>query len=160
VKVITFTKVNLPNGWMGNMSAHPIETRGNDHELLLWRTAEAAFQAFRFDKDDPVREEIRLQTSPMAAKMIAKREKERMVITPQSEADLFLMKDILLLKLDTHPGLKVLLKETEDATIIEDVTKRPHGSGMFWGAALQSDGTWLGENHLGKMWMDIRSKCK
>jgi ribA/ribD-fused uncharacterized protein len=148
---IAFTKVKLPYGWMGNMSPHPITLVG-----VTWRSTEALFQAYRFELGSPIREEIRSQTSPMAAKMIAKREKDKMVIIPQSQEDLRLMETVLELKLDQHPHLRKELQATGDALIIEDCTKRQHGSGLFWGAGLQTDGTWLGENHLGKLWMKLR----
>lgn len=54
MNVITFTKVALPYGWLGNMSPHPIVVAGK-----TWKTAESLFQALRFAEDDPVREEIR-----------------------------------------------------------------------------------------------------
>lgn len=125
-----------------------------------WRTSEALFQARRFAVDDPIREEIRQQGSPMAAKMLAKTHVERMIIKPQSEDDLKLMAEILRLKVDSHPVLKQWLLETGDAEIIEDCTKRQRGSGLFWGAALQEDQTWKGSNYLGKLWMLVRNDLR
>ena len=61
---IAFTKVTLPYGWLGNMAPFPVL-----YGLLEWRTTEALFQALRFAADDPVRELIRAEKSPMAAKM-------------------------------------------------------------------------------------------
>jgi hypothetical protein len=43
-QVVAIRKVNDKFGWMGNMSPHPINYAGQ-----VWRTAEAAFQAARFD---------------------------------------------------------------------------------------------------------------
>lgn len=149
--VIAFTKVALPYGWLGNMSPDVLDVGG-----LWWLTAEALFQARRFAPDDPVREEIRLSRSPMGAKMIAKKNRERMVIKPQSQEDLDLMFEVMTIKLTQHPRLRRWLAATGDATIIEDCTARPRGSGLFWGAARQVDGSWKGENHLGKLWMRFR----
>ena len=42
--VIAFTSVNLPFGWLGNMSPYPLQHEG--HPFL---TAEALFQSLRFD---------------------------------------------------------------------------------------------------------------
>ena len=67
---------------------------------------------------------------------------------------------VIALVLHAHAQLKVELLATGDSLIVEDVTKRPHGSGLFWGAALQTDGTWLGQNHLGKIWMRIRDNVQ
>jgi hypothetical protein len=40
----------------------------------------------------------------MAAKMIAKKFRDQMVIEPMSDADLYNMKAVLRLKLDQHPN--------------------------------------------------------
>lgn len=149
---ITFTKVALAFGWLGNMAPYPLF-----FETKEWRTSEALFQARRFAPDDPIREVIRAEKSPMGAKMAAKGSSSRMVIVPQSQADLDLMAEILRLKIVTHKRLIGDLLGTGDAEIIEDVTSRQRGSGMFWGAALQADGSWKGENHLGKLWMAVRA---
>lgn len=153
MKVISFTKVKLPHGWLGNMSPFPITLNNR-----TWLTSEALFQALRFAEGDPVIELIFNQRSPMAAKMLAKSAKDRMVIKPQSAHDLLTMELVLNLKIKQHPELKVKLLETGDVLIIEDCTNRPHGSGLFWGAGLKSNGDWYGENHLGKIWMKIRKE--
>ena len=150
---IAFTKVKLPHGWLGNMAPFPVL-----HDGKCWRTTEALFQALRFD-DDAIKEKIRWNKSPMGCKMAAKREKARMVVVPQSEQDLANMEMVLRLKLDQHPDLKQKLLDTGEETIIEDCSRRPHGSGKFWGAVLK-DGQWIGENMLGKMWMRLREELK
>ena len=66
IVVIEFTKVDLPYGWLGNMYASPISYEGK-----IWLTSEALFQALRFE-DEEIRELIRLEKSPMGAKMKAK----------------------------------------------------------------------------------------
>jgi predicted NAD-dependent protein-ADP-ribosyltransferase YbiA (DUF1768 family) len=81
-----------------------------------------------------------------------------MVVVPQSEEDVRLMGLVLDLKLKAHPGLKTELLATGDATIIEDCTSRPRGSGLFWGAVLQPNGTWKGTNMLGELWMQLRQE--
>ena len=43
---ISFTKVSLPFGWLGNMSPFPILYEGKE-----WKTTEALFQALRFDDE-------------------------------------------------------------------------------------------------------------
>jgi N-glycosidase YbiA len=150
---ITFTSVKLPHGWLGNMTPFPIKHGGKS-----WRTTEALFQALRFN-DEAIAEEIRAEHSPMAAKMIAKREKAKMVVVPQSEEDVANMAMVLRLKLEQHPELKQKLLDTGDEIIVEDCSKRPGGSGTFWGAVLK-DGEWVGENVLGKLWMRLREELK
>ncbi len=48
-----------------------------------------------------------------------------------------------------------MMPYTGDKIIYEDCTHRQHGSGLFWGAGL-NDGIWVGENWLGKLWMEAR----
>ncbi len=154
-RIITFTGVKKPWGFLGNMAPYPL-----DHGGKRWRTSEARFQAMRFaDADVSIQEEIRQQKSPMGAKFVAKREKKRMAVAPQSSLDLDQMEQVLSLKLEQHPELKAMLLATGDATIIEDSTRRPRGSGLFWGAALK-EGRWVGENRLGQMWMKIREELQ
>jgi ribA/ribD-fused uncharacterized protein len=153
--VIAFTKVSLPYGWFGNMSPHPILW-----QTKTWRTAEALFQARRLNADDPVREEIRAQKSPMAAKMVAKRSADRRIVVPQSPEDVQIMAEILRLKIEQHPLLATELKATGTAFIVEDCSRRPRGSGLFWGAARQPDGSWKGDNQLGKLWMELREQTR
>ena len=151
---ISFTKVALPNGWLGNMAPYLVVYDGQ-----TWRTTEALFQALRFD-DVHIREEIRSQKSPIAAKMVAKRNQHRMVVIPKSKQDLANMQTVLKLKFDQHPDLKDRLLRTGDEEIIEDVSERTIGgenNHLFWGAALW-DGQWVGENNLGKLWMKLREE--
>jgi N-glycosidase YbiA len=150
---ITFTKVDLPHGWLGNMAPFPVKYDGK-----WWLTTEALFQALRFD-DAAIREELRTIKSPMGVKMRAKREKAKMVVERLSEQDLANIEIVLRLKLEQHRELKQKLLETGDETIIEDCSNRPGGSGKFWGAALK-DGQWVGDNMLGKMWMKLRGELK
>lgn len=151
--VIAFTKVALPFGWMSNMSPHPVEFGDT------YRTAEALFQALRFD-DDKIRQAIREQKSPMGAKLKAKSMKDKMVVEPMSVKDLSNMVYVLQLKILQHSDLKALLLDTNDAKIIEDVTNRPKSkSSTFWGAYLQN-GKWIGDNNLGVLWMLVRRLSK
>jgi predicted NAD-dependent protein-ADP-ribosyltransferase YbiA (DUF1768 family) len=60
------------------------------------------------------------------------------------------------LKLETHPELKTWLKETGNAILFEDVSSRPRGNNLFWGAVLR-DEELVGENVLGKIWMQLRA---
>lgn len=148
---VSFTKVALPFGWLGNMSPYPIVYKGQK-----WRTTEALFQALRFD-DEEIIEAIRLEKSPMGAKMKAKKYKECMVIAPMGDDDIRNMQICIRLKIEQHPGLLEELLKTYDLPIYEDVTSRPRGSGLFWGA-MKTDEGWIGKNILGKIWMELRSE--
>jgi ribA/ribD-fused uncharacterized protein len=151
---IAFTKVRLPFGWLGNMSPHPINIEG-----VIWPTAEHLFQALRFGRNAVIREDIRLQKSPMQAKFVAKRYVDQMTTVPRSEDDVLAMKMVLLLKLHEHPALKEQLLATGDTFIVEDESARAHRSPLFWGAK-RIPGGWQGDNRLGKLWMEIRQSLR
>jgi hypothetical protein len=151
---ISFTKVSLPFGWLGNMSPFPIL-----HEGKEWRNTEALFQALRFD-DESLKELVRVEKSPMGAKLKAKGMADKMVVKQLSEKDVENMRLCVKLKLEQHPSLKKELLETDDLPIYEDVTRRgDKGSNLFWGAMLVGE-EWVGQNVLGKIWMEIRSELK
>ena len=146
---ITFTKVDLPYGWLGNMSSFPIK-----HDGKVWRTTEALFQALRFE-DEEIREAIRAEKSPMGAKMKAKKHKAQMTIHPMSEEDIKNMKLCVKLKLEQHEPIRFRLKTTGFSLIIEDIEKRNGERHKFWGAK-KVNGKWDGENMMGKIWMELR----
>jgi predicted NAD-dependent protein-ADP-ribosyltransferase YbiA (DUF1768 family) len=59
-----------------------------------------------------------------------------------------------------HPKLIEELINTGDLLIVEDVTTRGNvGGNLFWGAMLVNN-EWVGENTLGKIWMDLRNEHK
>ena len=149
-------------GWLGNMSPHPVE-----HDGISWKTAEALFQALRFpmsavnDEGENIREMIRAQTSPMAAKMKAKGSKDKMNITPMGDEDLDNMRMVLRLKFEKHNNpIDTDLLATGDRLIVEDCSNRPNVAGLFWGAKRLPDGTWEGTNTLGKLWMELRTEIR
>jgi predicted NAD-dependent protein-ADP-ribosyltransferase YbiA (DUF1768 family) len=148
--VLTIRKVDEPNGWMGNMSSLPVRVEG-----LRYSTTEHLFQCMRFDEEG-IRKVIRESKSPMSSKMVMKKYKEKMVIVPRSEMDLDLMRTVLRIKLEFYPKLREeLRKQDPDSIIIEDCTKRSGISSKFWGMKLV-DGEWVGENWLGRLWMELR----
>lgn len=148
---IAFTKVKLAHGWLGNMSPHPVT-----YDKIEWRTTEALFQALRFPTNPTIQEAIRREKSPMAAKMVAKRNKAAATVAPGSPQDLTNMRLCLWLKIDQHPDLKKALLDTGDAQIVEDCTSR---KASIWGAK-KINGVWVGENLLGKMWMELRDDLR
>ena len=148
--MIKFTKVSLPYGWLGNMAPFPVMYEGKK-----WLTIEALFQALRFE-DGKIIEEIRLEKSPMGAKMKAKKNKLLYVIEPMSEKDLENMRMCVRLKLEQHPKLVGQLLATNDQLICEDIGKRNGERHKFWGAK-EINGVWEGENMMGKIWMELRN---
>lgn len=154
---IFIRKVNCPHsGWLSNMSPHKVVV-----DDVFWRTAEAYFQSLRFAPDDAVRETIRIQKSPIAAKKVAKENGSRMVVKPMSDADIMNMWQVLNLKFKCNQiPLEGNLLLTGDRPIIEDCTARPTQSGLFWGAKMLPNGKWDGQNMLGKLLMELRKELK
>ena len=153
---IAFTRVRMPFGWLGNMSPHPITMDG-----VVWRTNEHAFQALRLPPGE-LRHMVGRVPSPMGAKMAAKLLRQHWVVEPRGEQDLANMRLVLRLKVEQYPHLGRLLVDTGDAWIIEDVSRRPTESGLFWGAvrSLTEPGRWRGENTLGLLWMELRRELR
>ncbi len=150
---IAFTKTKLPFGWMGNMSPYRIIYEG-----IEYLTSEALFQCLRFD-DAGIKALIRREKSPMGAKMVAKTNKDKMVVKPLSDEDVANMRMVIDLKLEQHPELIHELVKTHGVMIYEDVTARGvGGSNLFWGALLSPQGIWYGENVLGTIWMEKREQ--
>lgn len=89
--------------------------------------------------------------------MKAKQNKAKMIIEPMTTPDIENMRLVLRLKIEQHPELRKKLIESGETFMVEDCTKRQRGSGLFWGAAL-IDGAWVGNNWLGKLWMELRTK--
>jgi ribA/ribD-fused uncharacterized protein len=154
---IAFTKVALPYGWLGNMAPYPVI-----YNSVTYKTTEALFQALRFENHPQVQKEIIAQTSPMSAKMVAKKYKhllEEEGYELLGEKDVANMRLCVNLKLEQHPDLAQQLIDTGSALIIEDCTSRPQGSGIFWGAAKTANG-WTGKNILGEIFMDKRQELQ
>ena len=151
---ISFTKVNLPYGWLGNMSPSPIV-----FDDVRWNTLEALFQALRFDDLD-IRENIRSQASPMSAKMIAKANKDKYIIEPMSEEDINNMRLCLELKFSQNIELKEKLLRTGDHYLYEDIGSRRGKRHEFWGAYKNKNNEWVGTNMMGKLLMELRMKLK
>ena len=152
---ITITKVKEESGWLSCMSAYSVIFKE-----ILYKTCEALFQALRFEGYPDIQKQIQECPSPMGAKMIARKNREKLnrrTKWDEAPSDIPLMKKCLMLKLEQHPELKEKLIATGDAIIIEDCTTHDRESARFWGA-VKIDGKWVGENVFGKLWMEIRKE--
>jgi len=152
---ITITTVKATNGWLSCMSPYPLEYQGQHY-----RTCEALFQVLRFEGFPEIQNEIRNCSSPMGAKMIARRERRSLNRTDcwdYAECDNALMRQCLRLKLEQHPELQQKLVETGDAVIIEDCTTHDREAARIWGQ-VNINGKWIGQNILGQLWMELRSE--
>lgn len=168
--VIAFNKTKEDYGWMSNMSAHRVRYKDE-----WFPTAEHLFQFMRYEGMTPVllnnksdavewlddariKKEILETTNPLFAKKIA--QKYRKLWTTTKEHDLEVMSKVVRWKLAYHSEYIRMLLATGEQLIIEDASDRESGSGKFWGAALREDGTWDGENNLGRIWMIVREDLK
>lgn len=162
MEIITFTKSALPNGWLGNICGFwekPL--------LLTWKgkqakASENIFQGMRFDDEEIINKIYELK--PYDSKTFAKHPslKDKMVVEPQSEEDVRNMMIVLLIKIHQHEHLfDELMKFEYNQVIIEDVSNRRGGSGLFWGAArIGETNQWAGFNILGQLWMAVRAYIK
>jgi ribA/ribD-fused uncharacterized protein len=149
--IISFTKVDRPYGWLGNMFFSKIEYDG-----VTWRTAEALFQSMRFN--DQALIALCLQAaSPYGLKLKLKQHQHEMITAPKSPEDVENMRRVLRLKFSQHPERSLQLIATGESILIEDVSARKSGNSKFWGAYLEN-GYWIGENMLGKLLMELREK--
>ena len=163
--VIRFTAVKLPNGWLGNMAAYPIE-----HNGIKYLTTEALFQCLRFEGNPEVQKRIRESKSPMGAKMASKPLRAAITRRLCDADDLDRMLLCLMLKIQQHPVLKEKLIATGELEIIEDCSARAADVEIdgvrygkdgfpFWGASWDGR-SWKGQNELGKLWMRLRTELK
>lgn len=130
--IITFTKSNLPYGWMGNMAgSFEGKSLTIEYDNKIWKTSENLFQALRFE-DIGIQGLIRKENG-YNGKQVAKRFSADMSVRPLSRQDVRNMIKCVTLKVEQHPELKKMLIETGESIIIEDVTLRIGGTGMFWG---------------------------
>jgi ribA/ribD-fused uncharacterized protein len=149
--IISFSKVALPYGWLGNMAPYPIIYEGKG-----WRTVEALFQSLRFT-DENIIEGIRTEKSPMGAKMKAKSFRSSYSTLPLSEQDIENMRLCLQLKFTQHSDLRNKLLQTGEQTIIEDIGSRRGARHEFWGAYKNQKNEWVGNNLMGNLLMQLRA---
>jgi ribA/ribD-fused uncharacterized protein len=149
---IWIKKVKEEYGWMGNMAPYPITFEGK-----VWRTSEALFQGMRFD-DEVIKEIIRKEKSPMAAKMKAKKYSNQMVVIPMSELDVEHMKKCVRMKFDQHPELKKMLLDSVGSFIFEDIGNRKGERHKFWGVKRISENEGDGQNMMGRILMELRDE--
>lgn len=143
-KSIVFKYTTGPTGWLSNFSRHPVK----DEKGVVWSTSEHLYHALKFT-DPESREKIRMAPSAKLAAQLGR-------TLPGMRADwddvkISVMKNVLLLKLQSNPDLLPKLIATDDAEIIELSNKDG-----FWGVLPNGDGS----NHLGKLWMQIRNELQ
>lgn len=127
-----------------NFSSFAIHFDGRD-----WMTSEHAYQAMKF-KEPWLQEWVRNQRSAHEA-MKAAQSKPVQYREDWKEVKVSTMLEICRAKLQQHPYIQRKLLETGDRELIESSPIDP-----FWGWGPNKDG----ENHLGKVWMTLRSEWR
>ena len=113
---------------------------------LQYGNAEAAFQASKCEE----KSERKVFTNCSADKAVL-RGKELVPYSGWEEARLDIMKSILRAKFEQNPSLMKKLTDTGSHILINGNNKQE----TYWGINLY---TWQGENHLGRIIMEIRDK--
>lgn len=125
---------------LSNFSAHQVVYEGQ-----MYATAEYAYQVAKFS--DPVqREKIKHASSAWLAREYGQSHEGR---TPNFDK-VVVIKNIMRLKLQQHEDVERALRTTGDAIILKN---HPEDDG-FWGTG--RDG--LGQNIMGKIWMELRAE--
>ena len=119
---------------------------------LFFPTSEHAFQYLKFiDTNEEIADKIRKALSPDDARRIAH---ENKMYRPSNWSDLKYkkMEEVLRLKVEQNPRVKEVLLNTEDLLIAECCIDED----TDWGIDNNNEGN----NHLGKIWMNIREDLK
>lgn len=122
-------------------SAHEVEVDG-----VVYKTAEHAYQALRVQPD--ARKPIIEAKSPMGAWREGQKCKENNQMLPDYDK-YALMEKIFRAKLEQHPDVVAVLKETGSRELL-----KVYDTDYDWGTG--ADGT--GENNMGKLWMKLRDE--
>jgi ribA/ribD-fused uncharacterized protein len=129
---------------LSNFAPLPVSWRG-----VEWPTSEAVYQAMK-TRDEALRERIRNASSPYGAKKVAWANKS-LWREDWEEVKVDAMRWTLRLKArDNWDVIGPVLAETRGRDIVELSQKD-----AFWGG-WYSDGVIVGENWLGRLWMEIR----
>lgn len=128
--------------FLSNFSPHPVFAFGRG-----WKTAEHAYQGAKTAIPSE-RDYVALQQTPGKAKRAGRKVT---LIEGWDEVKIDMMTIIVRKKFSQHPDIQKKLIDTGDAELIEG----NHWGDKYWGVC---DGE--GENHLGKILMQIREELK
>jgi ribA/ribD-fused uncharacterized protein len=145
-KAASFRKTTESFGGLSNMAGgYPIIVNG-----VKILTSEALYQACRYPDWPEVQKIIIGQHSPMTAKMISKREREK-CRSDWDSVRVGIMKWCLRIKLiQNWDTFTELLESTGDMPIVEVSNKDP-----FWGCKVEEKKL-VGVNALGRLLMELR----
>lgn len=127
-----------------NFSSFMLEWKGK-----LYPTSEHVYHSEKFE-DESLKEQVRNTRSAHDSQKFANANKDKQ-IKDWDKIKLSIMKDILRAKVEQHPYVKKKLLESGDKELIEDSWRD-----AYWGWGPNKDG----ENHLGKLWMEVREEFR
>jgi len=127
-----------------NYSSFAIEWKGK-----IYPTSEHTYHSEKF-VDENIKEQIRNTRSAHDSQKLAEANRDK-YRKDWSEVRLEIMKDILRAKVKQHSYVKKKLLESGEKELVEDSWRD-----SFWGWGPNKDG----ENHLGKLWMEVREEFK
>lgn len=144
---IYFYKVDAPYGCFSNFSPHGIYLDG-----YYWPTVEHYYQAQKFvgTADAAIIPIIRAAKTANEAAFLG-RARHRQYRPDWEAVKLSVMRSAVLLKFLSHLDIQAILLSTQEEMIVENSP-----TDYFWGCG--ADGT--GQNHLGKILMDIRRQIR
>jgi ribA/ribD-fused uncharacterized protein len=147
--VITFRKTNETFGGLSNMaSGYSINING-----IIVKSSEHLYQAMRYPLNPEIQLEILSENSPMTAKMISKKYREKYTRPDWDKVKFQIMQWVLEIKLSQNwKQFGDLLKQTENKPIVELAAE-----GEIWGAVLRGS-VLIGTNALGRLLMEIRER--
>lgn len=131
-------------------TAHAIELNG-----VVYPTVEHAYQCQRYT-DQKIIAEIISARSPMMAWQTSCKYKHLQI--PEFKNDdykLKVMKQLMRLKMEQHEEVRNALIDSGDLEIVKHIVTFPPGDG-FWDDGVNGEG----QNHIGKMWMEMREETK
>lgn len=141
--IISFYEV--PHYYLSNFSAFGITIKRE-----FWMTVEHAYQARKFHRGHETSVVGAILRAPSAheAKQIAKANRSRMR-ADWEQIKLGVMEELLRVKFAQHSYVRQMLLKTNDLWLVEDSP-----TDAFWGRGPGGGGL----NHLGKLWMKIRTE--
>lgn len=129
-------------------TAHAIEIDG-----VVYPTLEHAYQCARYT-DPKIISEILQAKSPVKAWEVSSKYKHLQIPEYKSENHkLAVMEKLMRLKAEQHEEIQKTLIDSGNLEIVKHIITYPPGDG-FWDDG--EDGK--GQNHIGKIWMKIRSE--
>lgn len=130
------------NSWLSNFYECEVRFEGQSYPSV-----EAAYQAAK-TLDAKLRAEVAAETSPALAK---KRGRKLKIRPDWDDIKLAVMASCLFYKFTAHPELRAKLLGTGKEDLVEE---------NWWGDRYWGTTKGVGENHLGRLLMELREKLR